>query len=148
MLILPLAETLFPFDKHSLKWQKKLDELTKLSFCVSARLVCVKGDFIDKKSPSDLPWGLVWYSLKGALLQWTPICYCTSLSCGSRGLMVTWKFYLKKWKSKWNAVLPTNISLYRCIYVSIYIKNIYFYPKVENLFSLPGSYSDLFNAVT
>lgn len=40
------------------------------------------------------------------------------------------------------------LRIYLYIYVSIYIKNIFLYPKVENLFSLPGSYSDLFNAAT
>lgn len=65
MLILPLAETLFPFNKYSPKGQNKLDELTKLYFSVSVRLLCVEDDFTDKKSPSDLSWCLVRYFLKG-----------------------------------------------------------------------------------
>lgn len=64
MLILPLAETLFPFNKYSPKGQNKLDELTKLYFSVSVRLLCVEDDFTDKKSPSDLSRCLVRYILK------------------------------------------------------------------------------------
>lgn len=68
MLILPLAVALFPLNKYSPKGQNKLDELSKVYFSISVRLLHVKGDFTDKKSLSDLSRCLGRYILKGALL--------------------------------------------------------------------------------
>lgn len=65
MLILPLAVALFLLNKYSPNGQNKLDELTKVYFSISVRLLCVKKDLTDKKSLSDLSWCLF---QKGALL--------------------------------------------------------------------------------